>query len=120
MGWLRDIFTGCDYRLTFHDGVREVRYTLETGTSMTLIGPGLDDGPRRELYRYEKPVAVITRKDGGPSSISSKDKGRWFITLWDAAGENPYPVMNFQCRNRSEAEGIVRRADRLRGEKPSL
>ena len=25
MGWLRDIFTGCDYRLTFHDGVRKVR-----------------------------------------------------------------------------------------------
>lgn len=119
MGWLRDIFTGYDYRLTFHDGVREVRYTLDAGTTMKLIGPGLDDGPRRELHRYDRPVAIVTRKDGGPSSISSNDKGRWFITLFDAAGE-PFPVMNFQCRNKAEAMGIKRRADALRGDGPLL
>ncbi|MCI8340305.1 MAG: hypothetical protein HFJ73_01700 [Eggerthellaceae bacterium] len=119
MGWLRDIFTGCDYRLTFHDGVRKVRYTLETGTSMTLIGPGLDDGPRRELHRYERPLAVIMREDGGPVTLTSNDKGRWFVTLSDLACSQ-FPTMTFQCRNRSEAEGIVRRADKLRGNGPLL
>lgn len=119
MGWLRDIFTGYDYRLTFNDGVREVRYTLDAGTSMKLIGPGLDEGVACRMHRYERPLAIVTRKEGGPVSLKSNDKGRWFVTLADLASDR-FPVMTFQCRNKAEAMGIKRRADALRGDGPLL
>lgn len=119
MGWLRDIFTGYDYRLTCYDGERKVRYMLSTGSSMRLVGPGLDGGPTRELHRYERPLAAIDRKDGGPASLAVNDKGRWLVTLSDLASEQ-FPAMTFQCRNKAEAMGIKRRADELRGDGPLL